>query len=319
MTASDTYGDTTGEYFALRNRAGLVIDQHELVWASGADAVPFLQDILSQEVESLAPSSVARSLLLSPRGKLRSLLWVLRGPERVGMLSDYGDGAIVVEELERLRIRVDVELEADMREVSELWGPGSAEVLRTADLPIPEGWTERDGVTVVAFPLGPLPRFAVVGVDRADLARAGARPAGRIAVTAVRTEAGEPQMGRDVDTKTIPQEAGLVDGAISLEKGCYLGQELVARIESRGHVNRRLLGVTLDEAVLPPEGAAVVAGETTVGTLTSVAESLAVQAPVGMALLRREVSVGDPVIIRWESGQAAGRVRKLPLDDFTLS
>jgi folate-binding protein YgfZ len=137
--------------------------------------------------------------------------------------------------------------------------------------------------------------------------------AGALAATAVRVEVGEPMMGRDVDESTIPQEAGPVDDAVDFTKGCYLGQELVARIDSRGHVNRRLCGVVVTTNVVPPEGAELMTGETAVGVLTSPAESLELRAPVALALVRREVDSDDPVVIRWSGGEAPGVVRELPL------
>ncbi|HSG79508.1 MAG TPA: glycine cleavage T C-terminal barrel domain-containing protein, partial [Acidimicrobiia bacterium] len=96
-----------------------------------------------------------------------------------------------------------------------------------------------------------------------------------------------------------------------------LGQELVARIDSRGHVNRHLRGVALIDTVVPPEGSELMAGDAAVGTLTSVAESLTVMAPVGLALVRREVEPGTEVTVRWEGGSARARVLALPLDDFS--
>ncbi len=120
-------------------------------------------------------------------------------------------------------------------------------------------------------------------------------------------------MGVDVDERTIPQEAGVVEETVSFTKGCYLGQELVARIDSRGHVNRLLRGVVIETNVLPPEGAGLWMDDRQVGAITSVAESLTVRAPVGLALVRREVSPGDRVEVRWDQGTAPAMVSELPL------
>ncbi len=312
----DSYGDTTGEYLEVRHGAALVEGEHELVWASGRDSVGFLQDILSQELEERPVGDVSRSFLLSPQGKLRSLLWVMRGDEEVGMLTDAGTAQTVVSDLERLRIRVDVQLETDERPVLELWGPHAERVLQTASLPTPNGWARHEGALVVSLSLGGLPRFVIAGLAGSFLEQAGARRVGRLASTAVRIEAGEPRMGWDVDEKTIPQETGLVPEAVSFDKGCYLGQELVARIEARGHVNRVLRGVALAQNVFPPSGAEVVSGDRVVGTVGSVGESLTLRAPVALALLRREVPPGSDVEVRWVTGSARGVVRLLPLDDF---
>ncbi len=306
-----TYGDVTAEYLALRHEAGLVAGRHELVWARGTDAVTFLDSLLTQEIAGMAEGQVARSLLLEPRGKLRAILWLLRGEDEVGMIADAGYGAVAAEDLNRFRMRVDVEIDPEPSPLLELWGPESAKVLADAGLPTPDGWA-REGDTVVArAELGGLPRYLVAGA-----AELGARPVGSLAADAVRIEAGEPRMGVDVDDKTIPQESGLVPATVSFTKGCYLGQELVARIDSRGHVNRHLRGIVLGSNVLPPPGAALVAGDKEVGKVTSVAESLEVRAPVGLALVRREVAPGEAVEVRWEGGAAPATVAALPLDDF---
>jgi folate-binding protein YgfZ len=205
----------------------------------------------------------------------------------------------VVEDLTRFKLRVQLEI-GEPEPVLDLVGPESESVVAG------EGWR------ALPAPLGTLPRFFVVGAEPEDLAGA-ARPVGGLAYAAVRVEMGEPAMGRDVDESTIPQEAVDVAETVSFTKGCYLGQELVARIDSRGHVNRHLRGLVLTENALPPEGAGVFADGTAVGSITSVSESLKVGAPIGLGLIRREVEPGSPVEIRWEGGQAPAEVRALPL------
>ena len=136
---------------------------------------------------------------------------------------------------------------------------------------------------------------------------------GELAWRAVRVESGEPEVARDLDERTIPQETGeLADAAISFDKGCYLGQELAARIDSRGRVNRTLRGLEVRTNLLPPEGADVWS-ERKVGRITSVAESLELMAPVGLSLIRRGTDPGDEVWIRWQDGEAPARVRVLPM------
>lgn len=314
-----SYGDVTAEYLALRRHAGLVEGSHAALWVRGPDTVRFLQDLVSQEVAAVAPGAVTRSLLLGPQGKLRALLWMLREDEEVGLITEAPFAEQTREDLARYRIRVRVDIEPDPRPVLEVWGPQGAAVLGACGLVTGEGWSRDQETVLASAAVGPLPRRFVLGVPPADLVAAGAVPAGGLAVRAVRVEAGEPRMGVDIDEKTIPQESGLVPATVSFTKGCYLGQELVARIDSRGHVNRSLRGVLVTDNVLPPEGAEVVAGERVVGALTSVAESLTLRAPAALCLLRREVVPGDEVEIRWERGSTQGRVRDLPMDDFTDS
>ena len=315
MTAS--FGDVTGEYLALRNGAGLMIGMHDVVWVDGADAVSFLDELLSQSIETISVGGAAPSLLLAPRGKLRATLWVLRGENRVGLVSDAGRGEVVLGDLARFRLRVDVELTPEEGLVVDVWGPAAATSLRNAGLTVPEapGWAAEGGSLVAALPFthAKLPRFVTIGTDPEELGDHGVVPAGVLAATAVRIEAGEPVMGADFDDGTIPQEGG-VENAVDFDKGCYLGQELVARIHSRGRVNRHLRGVVVEENVLPPTGSEIVVGERTVGALSSVAESLELRAPVGLALVRREVEPGDAVELRWESGRAPARIAALPLD-----
>lgn len=300
----DTYGDVTAEYRALRHRVGMVEGTHDLVWVEGPDTAKFLQGILSQDIESMEEDSVARSFLLNPQGKLTAVLWVIKGEERVGLFCDSGLGAKVVETLNYYRIRVKVEVRLDERQVASLIGP---EVGGALDLPT--GWTESDGVVMARCAIGNLDRALVAGqASIPDVPRVG-----MLAMTAVRIENGEPVMGQDVDEKTIPQETGLVPEAVSFTKGCYLGQELVARIDSRGHVNRQLRGISLAENIIPPQGAEVWFGDKKVGELTSVAESLGVMAPVGLGLIRREAEPGETVEIRWEDSTATATLHALPM------
>lgn len=306
-----SYGDVVAEHRAIREDVAVINDAHEVVWVEGPGAVGFLQGILSQDLESMASGDVARSFLLSPQGKLEALLWLGKEAERVAVVVDVGLGAHVAERLNYYRIRVKAEVRAEERPVWSLWGPQARTV---AD--VGEHWADRDGAVRIPFATRGVDRVLVIG----ELEVSGLPLAGELAVTAARVESGEPVMGRDVDEKTIPQETGLASEAVSFTKGCYLGQELVARIDSRGHVNRRLRGLAVTRNVLPPEGAAVWAGDREVGVMTSVCESTFVGAPIGLSLLRREVEDGDEVEVRWGAPEAPTVVpaltRPLPLTAF---
>jgi len=128
-----------------------------------------------------------------------------------------------------------------------------------------------------------------------------------------RIEAGVPAMGRELTERTIPQEAGsLVEHTVSFTKGCYTGQELVARLEARGaKVARRLRGVVLDPAGQCPEDAILVSGERELGRLTSIAWSPGFAAPVALAYVRRDVVL--PAVARAMPGGANAKIRELPL------
>jgi folate-binding protein YgfZ len=297
VTLPASYGDVTAEYRAARSEAGQVAGLYELVWFTGADAVSFLESLLSQNIEAQEPGTVRRSFLLGPRGKITALLWVLRDTDRVGLVADAGYGQVVSDTLGRYRIRVKVEIELETRLLTTQVGPESPSV---------DGWADTDGVLTADLPLAGNRRSLTTA--QPDLPEVG-----RIAWKAVRVEAGEPLMGVDVDESTIPQETGLVPEAVDFNKGCFLGQELVARIDSRGHVNQRLMGVIVTTNVIPPPEAEIVVDDKTVGKLTSPAESLTLRSPVGLSLVRREVEAGTAVTVRWEGGETTAAVAELPL------
>lgn len=310
-----SFGNVTAEYQAARNGAAVGEDLHEILWVDGSDAISFLDGQLSQDIARIPVGGVARSLLLGPKGKLRVTLHVLRGSGRVGLVSDFGWGATTQAHLEQFLFRVDVSFALEEAPVFDLWGPRSADVLERSGRAVPDGWAA-DDLGIVAR-IGSAPdRFIATGVTLESLQNHGAERSGDIALTTVRIEAGEPLMGVDVDDGTIPHETGLVGDSVSFTKGCYVGQELVARIDSRGHVNRMLRGLVLQANVVPPTGARVVVGDLEAGVITSVGESLALRAPIAMGLLRREADPGRAVTLVWEGGSVEAVVHELPLDDF---
>lgn len=287
---------TAASFWEGRGRIAVTEVSHELLWVRGPDAVTYLDGLLSQDVTAMAPGDVARSLLLAPSGKLRALLWLLRDEEDVGVVADLGSAHRVASDLNRFMLRVDVRVDAEPTPLCSVIGPGAA---------VAPGWSVTDDRLTIRADLT-VPRYftteAPVGVAELPDELAAA----------LRIESGEPRMGVDVDESTIPQESGLVPAAVNFDKGCYLGQELVARIESRGHVNRRLAAAVVADAA-PVAGAAVAAAGKDIGVLTSVAWSPRLGATVGMGLLRWEAKDDSAVEVRWEGGAAGGIVRSLPL------
>lgn len=303
-----SFGDATAERRRLAETAARVGRFHDLLWVEGPGAVGFLQGIITQDVEAMGVGEIRRSFLLAPQGKLRALLWLARGEARVGILTDVGHASRVAEELDHYRIRVTAAIHLDDREISEVWGPAAGEAMGIA----PGRWEERLESAFFALPVPGMPQVVVAGVlappevaGIVDLPGVPEVPellaAGELAATAARVRAGEPVFDRDVDSATIPQETGLVGEAVSFTKGCYLGQELVARIDTRGRVNRHLRRLAIARNVIPPEGAEVWSDDRAVGTITSVTETLT--SPAGLGLLRREVEPGAMVTIRWEGGE----------------
>jgi folate-binding protein YgfZ len=305
-----SFGDVTAEYLALRNTAALVENRLDVVWVEGEEVVSFLQGILSQDVAAMTEGAVARTLLLQPNGKLACVAWLFRTTDAVGLVVERGLGADTAKALSRFLIRVNASIRVEDRSVAEVWGPNAGSILTKHGLPNPDGWRDQ----VVSLPLHHLPRFLVLG--DVEWSPALTR-AGELAVETVRVEGGEVRNGTDVNERTIPQEAGLVEDAVSFTKGCYLGQELVARIDSRGHVNRHLRGFVVAASVLPPVGANLMSGQKSVGTVSSVTESLTMRSPIGLAMVRREILLGTELRLEWEGGSVLATVTELPFDDFT--
>lgn len=287
-------------YRALRSSVAALELRRDFVRAAGDDAVKFLQGQLSQDVAALAPGGSTWALLLAPQGKMVAFLRVLRlGDDEFVLETDAGFGEAVVERLSRFKLRVACDLEPlDWRCVA-VRGPGSAAVAgRGGGHPVVADWPGLAGTDLVGPAPEPPPGVAECPPE---------------AYEAARIEAGIPQMGRELDEGTIPAEAGVVDRSVSFTKGCYTGQELVARIDSRGgNVPRRLRGVVIRGAA-PPAGAVLRHEGKDVGTLTSVAPSPGLGATVALALVRRAVEPPAQVEAAWDGGSAAASVEALPL------
>lgn len=294
---------TGDEGQVLRHGAGAAELRRDAVRVTGPDAAAFLQGQLSQDVAALVVGEAAFSLLLQPQGKVDAFLRVTRtGEEEFVLDTDGGWGQAMVERLERFKLRVRCQLEPlDWRFVA-VRGPGAADL---ATQPPPPGtWrvtAETPGV----------PGFDLMGPGAA--VPEGATPVSAATYEGLRIAAGVPRMGAELDATTIPAASGVIDRSVSFTKGCYTGQELVARVDSRGgNVPRRLLGVVVDPGVAPPAGAAVVVEDREVGSLTSVAA-----APdggtVALAYVRREVQPPAAARLRWDGGEAPARVEALPL------
>lgn len=291
--------DFTSDYLALRNDVGAVWLQRDVVAVGGPDAEEYLQGQLAQDVTTVDDTG-AWSFLLEPQGKVTALLRIARGKDGFSLDVDAGFGGAVVERLTRfkLRAKVDVDPQPQVRCVA-LRGAKAHEAATFPATFLNADWAGVAGVDAFAVDFGPIP----VRVCELD------------AYEAVRIEAGWPVMGKEITDKTIPAETGLVERAVSMTKGCYTGQELVARIDSRGgNVPRRLRGVVVVTNVVPPVGAAVEVGGKAVGTLTSVAESLERRAPVALASVHRSIEPPAEVEVTWEGGpRLPARVEAVPL------
>lgn len=324
------YGDPAAEERAFTDGAALVDrSARGAVLVDGPDALKFLQSLLSQDLDKLADGQGAHALLLQPQGKLDTDLRFLRVGDSAWLDCEVGRGEGLAASLRRFKIRI----KAEVTDRSGQWGsltlrgPGVAERLDAAGAPplpaelhahVPWGQTGEARLVRADWPAGP-PGADVVGpVSELGeiwdaLVAAGATPAGFIAYEAARVRAGVPRQGLDIDEKTIPQEAFLELDAVSFTKGCFLGQELVCRIDTRGHVNRVLRALEIGGGAIdttPPAGAGIVVGDKEVGALTTVARSES--GVVALGYVRREVDVPADVLVRWDGGEVPAVAAALP-------
>jgi folate-binding protein YgfZ len=335
VSVAADYGDSAAEELAFTVGAALV-DRcaRGAVLVDGPDALSYLQSLLSQDVSALADGQGAHALLLQPQGKLDTDLRVLRVGPSAWLDCEVGRGEALATALRRFKIRVKAEMEDRSRDWGclTLRGPEVADRVRAADGPalpaeahahVP--WGRGTGATRLVradWPGGPPGADLVGPVGELDglwtaLVAAGFTPAGLTAFEAARVRAGIPRQGLDIDDRTIPQEAFLEVDAVSFTKGCFLGQELVCRIDSRGHVNRLLRVLRLGpagsadaNATTPPAGAGIVVSDKEVGALTSVARSE--DGVVALGYVRREVDMPADVLVRWDGGEAPAVAAALP-------
>jgi tRNA-modifying protein YgfZ len=283
---------------------------------TGPEAVKFVDALVSQDITTLADGDGAHSLLLSPQGKLVVDFRVLRVGDELWCDTDPGFGPVLADGLNRFRIRV----KAEVADRSDGWGVLSvrgADGVGAAPVPVPDrqhahvAWGD-GGLRVVRadWPDG-TPGYDVVGPlpALADALAVIGPPEPAAALEAARVRAGVLRQGRDTDERTIPQEAYLDRTAVSFTKGCFLGQELVCRIDAFGRVNTLLRLVHLGAAAEP--GAEVELDGRVVGHLTSAAGDVAI------AALRRDVPVPATVTVDGVAARAEllpGRVDAPPGD-----
>jgi folate-binding protein YgfZ len=260
----------------------------DLVIVSGPDATSFLQSLISQDLDPVQVGGAVHTLLLQPQGKLLVDFHALRSDDDMwSCLCEGGFGATLAEGLQRFKIRVKVDI--DQTATSALAVRGGRPEARNVHL-MPVAWNlqpsfDAFGAATAIEALSAtldLPMLEGDGYERA------------------RIEAGVPRQGFDIDERTIPQEAGLELDAVSFTKGCFIGQELVCRIDTRGHVNRMLRRLRATEGSVA-RGTEVQTEERIVGEVTSSVGDVA------LAMIRREVEPGGEVRV----GDARATVESL--------
>lgn len=332
------YGDAAAEHAALRSRA-VVFDLgfRSRLCLTGADRVAFLHGQVTNDVKALAPGAGCYAALVTARAKMVSDLNLWRLQDELLLDFEPGLAAAVTGRLEKFIVASDVQVLDASPHFGHLsvQGPRAAELLARADLPAEAPGLNLSSVSVDDAALGQqlvmnLPRAGTAGFDifatgsatagllekLLEAARhVGGRAAGWQALEWARVEAGIPRFGADMDETTLPPEAGIESRAVSYSKGCYAGQEVIARIRTYGQVARRLCGLRLaDElAPLPPRGEQLLKDGKEAGFVTTAIASPALKANIALAYVRREACVmGTELTLSPGTGASMARVVALP-------
>jgi folate-binding protein YgfZ len=293
-----------GQYRALREQAGF-LDRSDrvMVLVKGADAAEYLQGQLTNDIEALGPDDGCYSALLDRKGHMQADMRVLHlNTGGIWLDAESATSDRVLGHLRMYSVGREVEVEdaSGAWAITSLIGPAAAEV---AGVPAPspehaQRSFERDGVEVLAVAtdlgLDLITRPDATGALRDALANAGAVEVSEAAAEILRVESGRPRFGKEMSERTIPEEAGINERAVSFTKGCYIGQETVARLHYRGKPNRRLRGLRLSSAA--GEGDAVSLGERQLGEVGTAVVSPA-HGPIALAILRREAELGATVAV----------------------
>ncbi|ROO91201.1 hypothetical protein EDD29_8951 [Actinocorallia herbida] len=269
------FGDPYAEQKGLESGAAAIVRSNRgVVRVSGPDRLSWLHSLLSQHLSALAPGQATEALLLSPNGHIEHHLQLVDDGEAVWAHVEPGTAPSLAAFLDRMRFLLRVEVADVSAEYVVVTGAGLEGPLSLPDVA---------GTTSLIVPSGS-------AHDRAD--------AGIWAYEALRIADHKARLGVDTDHRTIPHELGFIDTAVHLNKGCYRGQETVARVHNLGRPPRRLVFLHLDggEDRLPARGAAIEADGRQIGFVGSSARHHEL-GPIALALVKRTVPVDAPLVV----------------------
>jgi folate-binding protein YgfZ len=288
------------QYHALREGRGLVpLTGWSSVTLTGADRQTFLHNFCTNDVKQLEPGTSCEAFVTNVKGKIIGHGLVTCRDDELVIIGTPHQAAGLVAHLERYVIREDVQLRDTTTERSYVLVVGDS---LAGDF----SWNLVGGERAVVFETTPHELTDVVGT----FTERGFISVGWQAFTAARIEAGVPLFGVDFGEQNFPQEVGRDREAISFTKGCYLGQETVARIDALGHVNQRLVGVRFFNDQVPEAGMELLHAGKKAGQVTSAAFSPRLSAPLALAMVRREANSPGT---RLESPVGPGEVIALPV------
>ncbi len=292
------------QYEALVSGSGIsLLAGRTIIDVTGADRTQFLQSFTTNDIKKLAPGRGCEAFVTSSQGKTLGHVLIFCEAEKYVLNTTPGQAASLVGHFERYVITEDVQFIDRTAESCDLLLAGlkAIVVLQAAsDGSVPSELLSHAAATIggraaivrrVEY-AGPIAYFVQASVNdaasiTAALSAAGAVACDAAAIEAARLEAGAPLFGSDITPENLPQEVARDNRAISFTKGCYLGQETVARIDAIGHVNRLLVGLKFSGGQLPQSGLALLADGQQVGHVTSAAWSPRLGGPLALGYLRR--------------------------------
>ena len=303
MSGSQTV-ELDAQYRQLREECGLVErGDRGLLVVKGPEAAEYLQGQLTNDIEAIEPGDGAYAALLDRKGHMQADMRVLRPGEDLELLLDLEPEGLEAAkrhlQMYKIGREVEVDDESEAHTLLSLIGPRSVEIAGTAALPENACETTTIGgaqCVAVGTATGIDLIFATANREgvRDTLLAAGAVEVSPEAAEILRIEAGRPRFGAEMGTETMPAEAGIVEQAVSFTKGCYIGQETVARLHYKGKPNRHLRGLRFSAPAQP--GEVLRLGEKEVGNVGSAALSPAL-GPVGLAIVRREAEPGTTLAV----------------------
>lgn len=298
------FGDPAGEYTALTQSWGVAdFSLRTQIEVRGGDRASFIHNLCTADVKKLQVGQGAEAFITNVQGRTLGLVYVFCTPESLVLETVPGQAPSLLPHLDRYHITEDVEL----LDRSDTWGqllvagPQAAEKLaELTGTPPPSQYLAHHQATLAGVTVF-VRRTAIVqgdalllGLERERLpalwqalGEAGAQPVGNQAVEVARVEAGTPWYGVDLTDRNLPQELDRNDLAISFNKGCYLGQETVARLDALGHVNQTLCGLKFDGEQPPTPGTEIEVEGKLAARITSAVLSPKLGAPLALAYIRR--------------------------------
>jgi tRNA-modifying protein YgfZ len=292
-----------GQYRAMREAAGVLERSGRRIFAiGGAEAGEYLQGQLTNDLEAANPGAGCYSALLDRKGRMQGDMRVLRTADGYLIDTEAAAGDAVHRHLETYKIGRDVTIEdlTPQRTILSVVGPAASELALGGPLGPEHAHREAelDGVACLAVATDAGIDLFVADAEAASaretLVAAGAEPVSEEAAEIVRVESGRPRFGREMTTATIPEEAGINERAVSFTKGCYIGQETVARLHYKGKPNRRLRGLRLSAPAVG--GDAITLAERQLGHVGTAVLSPA-RGPIALAIVRREAAPGASVVV----------------------